>query len=217
MPDLVNLLRRNRVGPLVDYAARLASALVTRNRIIQLRGLVHRGNLEVGAHTYGLPEVFVSHPEDRVVLGRYCSIAPGVVFIPGGLHPLGRVSSFPFMRRWNLEELDSAVGRRGPIIIGADVWLCTGSTIMSGVNVGVGAVVASRAVVTSDVPPYAIVGGVPARAMGARFEPETVERLLRTRWWEWPEQEIYDVIELMNSDRVQDFLMYAESRDIGCV
>ena len=212
MAGLAELVGGGAGSRLLGRVGEVVSALETRGRVAKLRRLVASGQLTVGANTYGLPTVFVSHPEDRVSIGRYCSIAPGVVFVPGGLHPLSTVSTFPFRLRWNLEVVDSAVGRHGPITVDDDVWLCTGSTILSGVRIGTGGVVAAGAVVVEDVAPYQVVGGIPARPIGERFDQGTAAALAASRWWEWPEAEIQRTLPLMEGGRVQEFLAYVYSR-----
>jgi acetyltransferase-like isoleucine patch superfamily enzyme len=212
MPGLAELVSGHAGDRLVGRVGEVISALETRGRVAKLRRLVRSGQFTVGAHTYGLPTVFISHPGDRVSIGRYCSIAPGVVFVPGGMHPLGTVSTFPFRLRWNLEDVDSAVGRHGPIVVEDDVWLCTGSTVLSGVRVGTGGVVAAGAVVVEDVEPYQVVGGIPARPIGERFDRRTAAALVESRWWEWPESEVQRVLPLMERDRIKEFLTYVASR-----
>lgn len=126
----------------------------------------------VGNGTYG--ELDVRHfgnPDERVVIGNYCSIGPECVFMTGGEHRYDGVSTYPFRVKLGLCDNESVT--RGPIVLEDDVWVGFRSTIMSGVTIGRGAVVAAGAVVTKDVPPYAIVGGVPAKVIKYRF-PETV-------------------------------------------
>lgn len=126
----------------------------------------------VGNGTYG--ELDVRHfgnPDERVVIGNYCSIGPECVFMTGGEHRYDVLSTYPFRAKLGLCENESVT--RGPIIVEDDVWLGFRATVMSGVTIGKGAVIAAGAVVTKDVPPYAIVGGVPAKVIKYRF-PETV-------------------------------------------
>ena len=126
----------------------------------------------VGNGTYG--ELDVRHfgtPAERVVIGNYCSIGPECVFMTGGEHRYDGVSTYPFRVKLGLCDNESIT--RGPIVLEDDVWLGFRCTVMSGVTIGRGAVVAAGAVVTKDVPPYAIVGGVPAKVIKYRF-PETV-------------------------------------------
>lgn len=126
----------------------------------------------VGNGTYGALDVrHFGNPNERVKIGNYCSIGPDCVFMTGGEHLYDRLSTYPFRTKLGLCENESV--SRGPIILEDDVWLGFRSTIMSGVRIGKGAVVAAGAVVTKDVPPYAIVGGVPAKIIKYRF-PEDV-------------------------------------------
>lgn len=126
----------------------------------------------VGNGTYG--ELDVRHfgnPEERLVIGNYCSIGPECVFMTGGEHRYDGLSTYPFRVKLGLCENESIT--RGPIVLEDDVWLGFRTTVMSGVTIGRGAVVAAGAVVTRDVPPYAIVGGIPAKVIKYRF-PEAV-------------------------------------------
>ena len=127
----------------------------------------------VGNGTYG--ELDIRHfgnPDERVVIGNYCSIGPECVFMTGGEHRYDGLSTYPFRMKLGLTENESIT--RGPIVLEDDVWLGFRSTIMSGVTIGKGAVVAAGAVVTKDVPPYAIVGGVPAKVIKYRFSEAVI-------------------------------------------
>jgi len=133
-------------------------------------------------------------------IGRYCSIAPGVV-IGDGEHPTDWLSTHPF--QWGVdtwlskeEQKANAFPKRTgkpKLKIGNDVWIGAGATILPGLTVGDGAVVAAGAVVTRDVPPYAIVGGVPARIIRYRFSSETIVRLLALKWWQFTPQSFFGV------------------------
>ncbi len=126
----------------------------------------------------------------EVDLGRFCSVGPRVVF-GGGIHPTDTVSTSPLFYSPNgqcgltLTADQPAEVERERITVGHDVWIGANAYVRDGVNVGIGAVIAAGAVVVSDVPPYAIVGGVPARVIRYRLPPDTVQGLLATRWWEW--------------------------------
>lgn len=156
---------------------------------------------ECGPQTYGRPiiEMATTDAPRRLTIGNYCSIAKGVTIYLGrqGRHPMDVVSTYPLgmLDEFNRPHLQpEAEGLRrsayndGPldVWIGSEVWIADGAMIMAGVRVGHGAVIGARALVTSDVAPYEVVGGVPARRIKSRFPPEVVERLLATRWWEWP-------------------------------
>jgi len=158
--------------------------------------------VRIGAHTYGVSHrtVQLFLPDARVAIGKYCSVAEGVRLICGE-HPVTRVSTFPFGILPFVEraaEQDPVT--KGPIVIGNDVWLGTNAMVLSGVTVGDGAVVAAGAVVTRDVPPYAVAAGVPARVIRMRFTPEQIENLLQIAWWNWPEERIRAQIELFYGD-----------------
>lgn len=131
--------------------------------------------VSVGQGTYG--ELDIRHfgnPEERVTIGSYCSIGPECVFMTGGEHRYDGLSTYPFRAKLGLCENESIT--RGPIVLKDDVWLGFRSIVMSGVTIGKGAIVAAGAVVTKDVPPYAIVGGVPARIIKYRFPEEVIRQ-----------------------------------------
>lgn len=130
--------------------------------------------------------------QEKLVIGKFCSIACGTKFLFNcANHTLKSLSTYTFplfYEEWDLDKADitSAWDNKGDIIIGNDVWIGYEAVIMAGVRIGDGAIVAARAVVTKDVPPYSIVGGVPAREIRKRFEPDVVERLQKMKWWDWP-------------------------------
>lgn len=133
---------------------------------------------------------------DRLVIGRYCSIACGAKFLFNSAnHTLSSLSTYPFpifYEEWGLDkgEVASAWDNRGDIVVGSDVWIGYEAVILAGVTIEDGAVIGARAVVTRDVPPYTIVGGVPAKPIRRRFPEETIRRLLRLRWWDWPRERV---------------------------
>ena len=133
---------------------------------------------------------------DRLVIGRFCSIACGARFLFNSAnHAMASLSTYPFplfWEEWGLDraEVASAWDNKGDIVVGNDVWIGYEAVILAGVTVGDGAVIAARAVVTKDVPPYTIVGGVPAKPIRRRFPEDTIRRLLALRWWDWPRERI---------------------------
>ena len=133
---------------------------------------------------------------DRLIIGRFCSIACGARFLlPSGNHALTSRSTYAFpvfFDEWGLDakNIRDAWDNKGDTVIGNDVWIGYEAIIMPGVKIGDGAIVGTRAVVTGDVPPYTIVGGVPARPIRKRFDDETIRRLEALRWWDWDEEKL---------------------------
>lgn len=171
-----------------------------------LKAAVKHPMVEIGDYTYyddpAGPERFLEtcvryhfeHMGDRLVIGRYCAIATGVQFVMNGAnHALDGFSTYPFAifgKGWEDPGHDWRKGSRGDTIVGNDVWIGTEAMILPGVAIGHGAVIGARAVVASDVPPYAIAAGNPARAVKRRFDEKTVERLLEIAWWDWPVEKV---------------------------
>lgn len=132
---------------------------------------------------------------DRLIIGKFCSIACGTKFLFNGAnHTLQSLSTYPFpvlAGEWDLQvPVTDAWDNKGDIVIGNDVWIGFEAVIMAGVTIGDGAIIASRAVVTKDVEPYSIVGGVPAKPIRKRFSEEKIAELLEMKWWDWSEEEI---------------------------
>lgn len=134
-------------------------------------------NISVGDWSYGPLRVVTSAPNPSVRIGRFCSIAEGVSFVTCDEHPLDRLSTFPFRVRVMGESGPEAFGKGG-ITVDDDVWIGYGATILDGVHIGRGGVVAAGAVVAKDVEPYTIVGGVPAKPIKKRFSQDVIDRLL---------------------------------------
>lgn len=160
--------------------------------------------------------------QGRLVIGKFCSIACGARFLFNSAnHTLGSLSTYPFPIFWGEEwgidksEVASAWDNRGDIVVGNDVWIGYEAVVMAGVTIGDGAIVASRAVVTRDVPPYAIVGGVPAKVIKYRFDPATVESLLRIKWWEWPAERIRRALPLIRGGKAEELALFAENEVDG--
>ena len=172
-----------------------------QDRVVYLRPLVTDPRIEVGEYTYyddpddalefERKAVLYSYGPERLIIGRYCAIASGVRFVmPGANHADLGPSTFPFGifgPPWDVTmDLVKGAPSRGDTVVGNDVWLGYQVLVLPGVTIGHGAVVAAASVVASDVPPYAIVGGNPARVIRQRYGDEDVERLLRAAWWDWP-------------------------------
>ena len=135
-------------------------------------------NVKVGNYTYGELTVLNFGKNEKLTIGSYCSIASEVVFSLNADHFTNHVSTFPFKAKVLEFEANEAYSK-GNITVDDDVWIGQNAIILSGVHIGQGAVIAAGAVVSKDVPPYAIVGGVPAKVIRYRFEPEMIEELLK--------------------------------------
>lgn len=124
-------------------------------------------------------------------------------------HAQTSLSTYPFpifFEEWDLaiKDVATAWDNKGDIIIGNDVWIGYEAVIMAGVTIGDGAIIGTRAVVTKDIPPYTIVGGVPAKPIHKRFSDETISLLLKLKWWNWSEQRIFQNIEAIKNGRIEN-------------
>src|SRR5579859_2803782 len=152
---------------------------------------------KVGVGTYGFPTIlFADEGVGRLSIGRYCSIADGVKIFLAGEHHVGRVTTYPF----DVLRGDGRSTTKGPVSIANDVWIGLNVTVLSGVSIGDGAVIGASSVVSRSIPPYATACGVPARVVRMRFQPEVVDALLRTRWWDWPPNKIAEALPLLCGD-----------------
>jgi len=144
--------------------------------------------ISIGAGTYGVGNktVLLFRDDDSVVIGSYCSFAYGVTIVASGEHNYRGVATYPFAAMLD-GDVDKDTYSKGCVSIGSDVWVGANATILSGVTIGHGAVIAAGSVVVKPVPPYAIVGGVPAKIIKYRFSPEIINKLIRLAWWEWPQ------------------------------
>lgn len=171
---------------------------------VYLKDVITGPNIEVGEYT--IYNDFVRDPRDfeknnvlyhypvngdRLVIGRFCSIACGAKFMfTSGNHSMQSLANYTFpifFDEWGLDAKDicDAWDNKGDTVTGNDVWIGYEAVIMPGVKIGDGAVIGTRAVVTKDVPPYTIVSGVPAKPIRRRFDDATVEKLEALRWWDW--------------------------------
>jgi chloramphenicol O-acetyltransferase type B len=175
---------------LLPRASRTLSAVLRRKLLHWLEGDAAFSSpgppmLIAEQPTYAPMRVYFQEGDPPVRIGRYCSINETVTLMPGSEHALDAVTTFHFY--WGMREGEPEKGlSRGPITIGNDVWIGRDALVLSGVTINHGAVVAARAVVTDDVAAYEIVGGLPARHIGWRFDEQTRAELLKIAWWEWP-------------------------------
>ncbi|QKE37038.1 type B chloramphenicol O-acetyltransferase [Vibrio fluvialis] len=153
---------------------------------------------------------------DRLIIGAFCSIGSGAVFMMAGNqgHRTDWISTFPFFYMENEHFTDAADGfvRSGDTVIGNDVWIGSEAMIMAGVTIGDGAIIASRAVVTKDVAPYEIVGSNPAKHIRFRFEPEQIEKLLEMQWWHWRDSQLKGAMKLLTSGDIDELYQYWRSK-----
>lgn len=165
---------------------------------------------EVGSYTYGHDGIKIIHGNEGKTLriGKFCSIAEGVTVFLGANHRVDWFTTFPFghYKENEFPKVKKEHGHpstKGDIIIGNDVWIATNVTIMSGVKIGDGAVIAACSVLTKDVPPYTIVGGNPAKQIRKRFSDEVINKLLELKWWDKPESEINEISDILCSNDVE--------------
>ena len=149
---------------------------------------------------------------DRLIIGKFCSIACGARFLFNSAnHSMASLATYPFpifFEEWDLsvKQITDAWDNKGDIVIGNDVWIGFEAVIMSGVTIGDGAIVGARAVVTKDVPPYTIVGGVPVKEIRKRFSDERISELLNLKWWDWPEEKIQKNICAIQTGNIDELL-----------
>ncbi len=188
---------------------------------VYLKGIITNPNIIVGDYT--MYNDFVSDPtqfeknnvlyhypinKDRLIIGKFCSIACGAKFLfTSANHTQKSLSTYPFpifFEEWDLDkkQVASAWDNKGDIVIGNDVWIGYEAVILSGVHIGDGAIIGTRAVVTKDVPPYTVVGSIPAKEIKKRFDEETINKLQQIQWWNWP------------FDKIQQFLAYIMNGEV---
>lgn len=189
---------------------------------VYLNAVVKDSNIVIGDYT--IYNDFVSDPllfeknnvlyhypihQEKLIIGKFCSIACGTKFLFNcANHTLSSLSTYTFplfYEEWGLDKANviSAWDNKGDIVIGNDVWIGYEAVIMAGVHIGDGAIIAARAVVTKDVPPYTIVGGIPAKEIRKRFDEDTIERLLSLEWWNWPMYKIREYLPYLTNNKVR--------------
>ncbi|MCQ4935995.1 CatB-related O-acetyltransferase [Anaerotignum propionicum] len=192
---------------------------------VYLKGVITNPNIIVGDYT--MYNDFVSDPvkfeknnvlyhypvnQDKLIIGKFCSIACGAKFLfTSANHAQKSLSTYPFpifFEEWNLDkkQVAAAWDNKGDIVIGNDVWIGYEAVILSGVRIGNGAIIGTRAVVTKDVPPYTVVGGIPAKEIKKRYDEDIIRKLLRIGWWNWPFDKIQQYLpHIMNGDIDRSF------------
>ena len=197
---------------------------------VYLKNVVTNENIEMGDYT--IYNDFVHDPRgfqennvlyhypingEKLKIGKFCSIACGAKFLfTSANHTMKSLSTYTFpifFEEWDLdvENITSAWDNKGDIVLGNDVWIGYEAVILSGVKIGDGAVIGTRAVVTKDVPPYTIIGGVPARPIRKRFSDEVISELLRIQWWNWPADRIRRNIANIQSGNIDGLKLFGNT------
>lgn len=165
---------------------------------------------KIGKGSYGKPKVHSWGEGASLEIGAFTSIAKGVQIFLGGNHRTDWVTTFPFSYFWTeAKKIPGHPKTNGNVTIGSDVWLATEVIIMSGVTIGDGAVIGARAVVTKDIPPYAIAAGNPAIVVKKRFNDKTIQSLLDIQWWNWSEEDIKQAMPLLLNSEIDDFINFS--------
>jgi len=166
--------------------------------------------MSFGKYTYGNVNMYYSNENAKLVVGNFCSIAANVNIYLGGNHRSDWVTTYPF-GHIHQETFPSFNGHghpatKGDVIIGNDVWISSDVTIMSGVTIGDGAIIANNSHIVSNVEPYSIVGGNPAKCIKYRFTPEQIEKLLEIKWWFWEDAKINTFSPLLCNSNIDRFI-----------
>ena len=184
-------------------------------RICFIKNVITRPNIHIGDYTYyddpSGAERFEEHVThhydflgDRLIIGKFCAIARGIEFIMNGAnHRMNAVTTYPFNilgHGWEKVTPDlKDLPFKGDTVVGNDVWIGQNVTVMPGVHIGDGAIIAANSVVTRHVPAYHIAGGNPAGVIKKRFEDDLIDHLLRIKWWDWPVEKIFTNLEILCS------------------
>lgn len=198
---------------------------------VYLNAVIKDPQIEVGDYT--IYNDFVADPllfeknnvlyhypihREKLIIGKFCSIACGTKFLFNcANHTLKSLSTYTFplfYEEWELEKsnITTAWDNKGNIVIGNDVWIGYEAVIMAGVHIGDGAIIAARAVVTKDVPPYTIVGGTPAKEIRKRFDAEVIEQLLIQKWWDWSTDKIHQCLPYIAEGKLDELLAMKKYR-----
>ena len=191
------------------------------DRICFLKNIVKHPNISIGDYTYyddfENVENFIKNVKyhfdfvgDKLIIGKFCMIASGAKFIMnGGNHLTEVISAYPFSvfgNGWEKAMEGKSFPNKGNIVIGNDVWIGHNATIMAGVTIGDGAIIATNATVTKDVAPYAIVGGNPAKEIRKRFDTATITKLIQLKWWNWDIEKITKNIQNLTNNKIEKII-----------
>jgi virginiamycin A acetyltransferase len=190
-------------------------------RLCFLKNIIKNPNIIVGDYTYYDDFENVENFEknvkyhfdfvgDKLIIGKFCMIASGVTFIMNGANHLSNaITAYPFAifgNGWENAMDGKSYPQKGDINVGNDVWIGYNATIMAGVNIGDGAIIATNATVIKDVAPYSIVGGNPALEIKKRFSKDTISKLLEIKWWDWRIEKITKNIQNLTDVNIDNFV-----------
>ena len=188
------------------------------DRLCFLKNIIKKTNIIVGDYTYYDDFESVENFEknvkylfdfigDKLIIGKFCMIASDVTFIMNGANHLSEsITSYPFAifgKDWSNAMEGKTYPTKGDTIIGNDVWIGYGATIMPGVKIGDGAIIATKSIVTKDVEPYSIVGGNPAKEIRKRFSEGKIKQLLEISWWDWPIEKITEKVNYLTGNDIE--------------
>ena len=191
------------------------------DKLCFLKNIIKNPNIIVGDYTYYDDFENVENFEknvkyhfdfsgDKLIIGKFCMIASGVKFIMNGAnHLTNSISTFPFAifgNGWEKAMEGKTYPHKGDLVIGNDVWIGHNATIMAGVTIGDGAIIATNATVVKDVAPYTVVGGNPATEIKKRFPQETIEKLLKLQWWNWDIEKITKNVQHLTGNSIESLL-----------
>ncbi|MFV8354335.1 CatB-related O-acetyltransferase [Flavobacterium sp. XS2P14] len=196
-------------------------------RLCFLKNIIKNPNIVVGDYTYyddfedtanfekNVKYLF-DFNNDQLIIGNFCMIASDVKFIMNGAnHLTDTISSYPFSifgNGWQEAMKGKEYPNKGNIVVGNDVWIGYNATIMAGVTIGDGAIIAANATVVKNVEPYTIVGGNPAKIIRKRFSETHIKLLLEIQWWNWSIEKITENVQLLTSTTVEDLKKFANKR-----
>jgi len=195
--------------------------LANYDRLCFLKNVIKNPNIIVGDYTYYDDFENVAHFEknvkyhfdftgDKLIIGKFCMIASDATFIMNGAnHLTDSLTTYPFAifgHGWEDAMEGKNYPQKGDLHIGNDVWIGHNATIMAGVTIGDGAIIATNATVVKDVAPYTVVGGNPAHEIKKRFSDETIAELLALKWWNWPIEKITRNVKALTGNRLDEIV-----------
>lgn len=171
-------------------------------------------NYNIGAYTYGKPNVIFDNQGTNLKIGKFCSIAANVTIFLGGNHRTDWISTYPFNVLSDdfpaAKKIAGHPATKGDVIIGNDVWIGNNVTILSGITVGDGAVIATGAIVSKNIGAYEVWGGNPAVLIKKRFDDKQIQKLLNIKWWDWEIEKINKNVELLCNQNIQENLTHLQ-------